>query len=214
MNALKPSLCIVLSLLCWASDTLGQSSGTTKANFYSDTLHWLGLDLSELTFYDYQLMSLKESVKSTYCPHIIGFVRQKYPLEMVGKDFRKKTIIDHPDISFRSFQNLNPDSLVLIDGVKVLPFDKIESLVSNYTLTAESGLGLVAILTSVSRTKRQSTVVLVFFDISTRSILTTFKADGLLGNKSEPKSYSKSVLNALKDGALKFQQKIPYMSSH
>jgi hypothetical protein len=187
---------------------------TVRANFYSDTIHWLGLDLSQLTVYDYLLVPQKSEVKSRYCPHIIGYVRQKYPLEMVGKDFRKTTVIDHSDNSFRSFQDLNTDSLVLIDGIKNLTFDKIESLVSQYSLSATNGLALVAIVPSISRTKRLSTVILVFFDIASRSVLVTFKSESPLSNKSDPDAYSKSILTAVRDCALKFQQKIPYMSLH
>lgn len=189
------------------------SSEHKKARIQSDTVYWLGLDLSQLKVYDYLLVTQAEVFKSEYCPYIIGFTRQKYPLEKVKQDYGKTTVIEYSDITLSSFRKLNTDSLVLIDGDRTMSFEDIQSVISGYDLNLEKGLGLVAMVPNVSRTKKQTTVVVIFFEISSRSIIEVFKAQSALSSSSSPDAYAKSVFNGLKECATKFQNKERNMST-
>ncbi len=206
-------LLIALLIASTCIEAKCQDSTEEKNSILSDTLYWLGLDLSQLKVYDYLLVTQAEVFKSEYCPYIIGLTRQKYPLEKVKQDYGKTTVIEYSDISLSSFRKLNTDSLVMIDGDRTLSFEKIQSVIRDYDLNVKEGLGLVAMVPNVSRTKNQTTVVVIFFEISSRSIIEVFKSQSALSSAPSPDAYAKSILNALKECAAKFQNKKRNMST-
>lgn len=197
---------IFLMMVCLLA--AGQSSeDNIQEKLKSDTLYWYGLDLSKLKVFDYMLVSQEESFKSIYCPQIIGFVRQKYPVSRVQKDFNKKKVVDYSEISFRSFQNLDSDSLVYIDGNSQLSYSDIQLTVSQYDPLPEHGLGLVVLVVGISRTKKETSLLEVFFDIKTKKILYVLKSSGRLKNNSKAKTYAESVLSGLIIGGIQFENK-------
>jgi len=209
MNVLKPTLCILITLLSGAGDSFAQPSGVVNPLLRSDTVVWYGMDWSQLSINDYMLIGKEEEVKSIFLPQWTGFLKQRYPLDRIKSDFRKRHVIDASHVLLNSFQILKVDSLIAIDRKSTVGTNDIRTQISSYRLDESRGLGLAMFMATISRTLKKTEIVWVFFDIETREPLLTFKGASNLGNGNSMKHYANSFLDCFKNSSTFYQRRVP-----
>ena len=196
-----------------------KSSAKREASVYNDSIYWYGFDFSVLRVYDYTLIGKEEYVKSSLCPSLTGYFKERVPFKRFTKWFGlwenaqgvfvRKTLIDKSALKFDSSNQLSHDSLITIDGNRVLSTVDLNTNVQNLNLTTTHGLGFIVIVESLARKKNGINLIGIFFDIHSRNVLHTETVQETLTTGSDVEAYGtglfRGVRNILKRYSKKFK---------
>ncbi len=191
----------------------------------AQSMHWYGLDFSNLVMFDHTQIGKAEQVKK-----IVFFEWQAYFNKHVTDDqllrwFKKSEIRDHRKTFYKSHANL--DTLTFIRGKRLgltedkhiqevlgevafeenpllltsheLSVTQIDSCIKSYKLEESNGLGVIMIVEKMSKPDENTKVVGVFFDISTRQTLAIIRGRGGWGRWGLVPIYGTGIIDASAD---------------
>jgi hypothetical protein len=185
-----------------------KSSAQPKASVYNDSVYWYGIDFSMLRLYDYTLIGKEEYVINTLCPSLTGYFKERVPDKQFTKWFGlwqnaqgvfvRKTLIDKSALSFNSPNQLSRDSLITIDGNRVISSLNVNAHVQNLNVNSTQGLGFIVLVESLGRKKDGINLIGIFFDINSRNVLHTETVQETLTKGSDVEAYGTGLFRGVR----------------
>ncbi len=166
----------IFSILASSSVCLGQSNFDRSLN--NPIIYWYGLDFSKLVIYDFTKLSDGEEIKEEVCPQWIGYFKKHVDNKKLRKLFDKEAVVDVSSQLSSSYDQIDHENFVRIDGDYKITDDQLKELVKSYELNETDGLGLVVVLESMRKLDREVSEYGLFFDIKSREILFKVQESG------------------------------------
>lgn len=152
--------------------------------FQTQSATWYGLDFSEAYFIGSEGFTNPQNIKDTYFNSWNVLIKNEYDKYDIGKYFQKENVEFSLDNVTARNSGVSIYDRVIDDNSKMLHLDenKVQEMISSYEIgNEETGLGIVLIVESFSKTNQMANYFVTFFDIDSKKVLLTERMDGKAG---------------------------------
>ena len=155
-----------------------------KTYIQSKNIVWYGWDFSKSKMRDINKIQDAELIQKQFIPAISERLNKRITPEMIQRKVDKELVTDLSSVQ-NLYLTMDYKNFITMQDYE-LPVDSIKTLVKNYNLPQQNGVGFVIIIEFMHKTDRSDRFVtgyVTFFDIKTRDLLWTTKMKGLPGSK-------------------------------
>jgi hypothetical protein len=176
---------------------------TANQVFTKADITWYGLDFSVAKFkgtftnFDINTSKSPATLRDLYFPgwnNVVVEEKDKYDLK---KFCKKSTVFYNITKATDINAHVNPDSMITLNPVPVIPLDKIELVVSNYKDPFSGGIGLVFIIECFDTSNDVGSMHMAFFDIQTGKLLFKRRIQTSPGGFGVRNYWIRTVYNAM-----------------
>ena len=159
---------------------------------------WLGLDFSKAKMIGSEGFSDPYQIKNRFFDSWNQLFLREPDKYNVGETFRKEEVTNYLDVVEKRNEIPNIDDLV-IDHEYSLTEDDIRSMVAEYEMGGNTGLGIVFIVEAFDKEAQRGRFWVTFIDNNTKQVLLTQKMEGKAGGFGLRNYWAKSYYNVLKE---------------
>ncbi len=168
--------------------------------FQTKSATWYGLDFSEAYFIGSEGFTNPSDIKDRYFNSWNSLIKSEYDKYNIGKFFKKGNVDISLDIVRERNQEVDIYDRVVDDNSKTLHLDdnKVQEMIGEYEISGdETGLGIVFIVESFSKTAVAGNYYVTLFDIDSKRVLLTERMQGKPGGIGTRNFWAKSYLNVM-----------------
>lgn len=168
--------------------------------FQTKSATWFGLDFSEAYFIGSEGFTNPMDIKDRYFNSWNNIIQNEYDKYNIGKFFKKSNVDFELDIVRDRNQDVDIYERVVDDNSKMLHLEDndIQEIVGSYDISGDqSGLGIVFIVESFSKTAVTGTYYVTLFEIDSKRVLLTERMQGKPGGIGIRNYWAKSFYNVL-----------------
>lgn len=163
---------ILISAILILFSTCLFSQNNKQRIFSTNEIYFYGYDFSHFKLAEAKRLNDGYQVKSFFVPWV-GYMDANFPhSEISGK--MGVSLIPRYDVTIKLNELVNTSNVVTIFE-HLINQDIIVDAIKNYELQEQSGIGFVAIIECFYKATKTASVYYVFFDISTREILDSYR---------------------------------------
>ncbi len=167
---------VIISLHAEESNTLFEN-GKEEA-LLTDKLVYYGLDFSNFHLCNEFKMKQGTYLFNVYIPVWIEKFNEVYGGKRLEKQFKADNFIYNPESFQQDQYNKIESKNVVIAKTNPLNADRLQQIVSDYTLREESGVGFTIVLEEYNKPDELVSAVFTFFDIKTKKVLYAYRDFG------------------------------------
>ncbi len=219
------STLLVITLPFFSLTATGQIIKMTASELLTnETLHWYGIDFSNIIIFDATQIGKAEKVKQSIFIEWQAFFNKHVSDNKLKKRFRKSELVDHRKKFYRSHENLDVETFIqgnftnsntsdkhvqeILDELgqndsyilklyEPLSMAQLDSCIKSYKLDETSGLGAIMVVEKMSKLDKKTYVTGVLFDISSRSILFCARRHGVWDSYGFVALYGSGINDAI-----------------
>ena len=168
--------------------------------FQTKSATWYGLDFSEAYFIGSEGFTNPSDIKDRYFNSWNNLIKNEYDKYNIGKFFKKGNVDISLDIVRERNQDVDIYDRVVDDNSKMLHLDdnNVQEMIGAYDISGDqSGLGIVFIVESFSKTAVAANYYVTLFDIDSKRVLLTERIQGKPGGIGIRNYWAKSYLNVM-----------------
>jgi hypothetical protein len=223
--SLSPITSLIIVLCSFSLSLKGQIIKMTKSELLTDeTLHWYGIDFSNIIIFDETQVGKAEKVKQSIFIEWQAYFNKHVSDNKLKKRFRKSELIDHRKKFYQSHENLNLQTFIqgnysssnssdkhvqeILEELakdddskkslyQPLSMMQLDSCVKSYDLQESGGLGAIMIVEKMSKLDKKSYVTGILFDISSREILFCARRHGVWDSYGFVALYGSGINDAI-----------------
>jgi hypothetical protein len=192
----------ILALLILVTNlTLNAQKDTDLLN--SPEVIFFGLDFREARFIGSEGFSNPYHIKSEYFDRWNYLMAEESDKYDIKKYFGKKKVEFSLTPVQKANQTVDPEKLVINDPY-TLDKEKIPGLIKSLEIEPGlKGLGLIFIIEYFNKLRESGSFYAVFFDISTRKVLTVSRREGKPGGFGLRNFWARAILDGMQRGPVK-----------
>ena len=184
-----------ITLILFVCLSYGQSN---KTSLKTTEATWYGIDFTKAKMVGPGFnnpMAIRDQFFKSWNELIIK-ENKKYDL---GKFFKKKTVIFNIDSVISRNSKVDINKLITYNpGVAELKETDLKDIIKDYDIKNKEGLGLLLIVESFNNIDKTGYFYIVFFDLSTKSVLLTKKISGKAKGSGFRNFWAGAIYGALK----------------
>jgi hypothetical protein len=165
MKKITIILFVLFTVSCYSQDSKSRVFNLNEIQFY-------GFDFSHFKLAEAKRLHKGNQVRNYIFPWI-GYMDAKYPYSAMSTKMGINVIPNY-EMTNSINTNVDPNNIVSIQEYKI-SHDTIVRIINNYKLDEQTGVGLVAIVECFYKANETASVHYVFFDISTKEILDSYR---------------------------------------